>query len=437
MQNESWDVIIVGAGAAGLMAGRRVAERGYRTLLLEKNRKLGVKILMSGGTRCNVTHDATARKIAEAFPRSQRKFLGTALSTLPPAELLRMLHEEGVATKVEANGKVFPVSDRAIDVRDALAQAMLRSGCQVRSHGAVHAIERAGQRFAIQLSDTTLMTAHLIVACGGQSYPGCGTTGDGYHWARVLGHTVIPPVPALVALRTGSEWMHHLQGITMPDAKLTIRRGSRIEPATHHHADDARHPEKTPVKGSKVVEESRRGSLLLTHQGLSGPLAMNISRTITRSSHEQDWLAEVDFWPAINEQQCLQAIGDAIQQTSKKQVKQLQWGPLPRRLIDGMLSKLEIPPTLRAAEISKRQIQGLVALTKKCPTPILGSLGFSKAEVTAGGVSLDEVEPSTMQSRLAPNCYFVGEVLDIDGPIGGYNFQAAFSTGWLAGSSLR
>ena len=242
-----WHVIVVGAGAAGLMAAARAAGRGRRTLLLEKNSKLGVKILMSGGTRCNITHDTDSRGIIEAFGRNGR-FLHAALRSLPPEQVVRMFNQLGVPTKVESNGKVFPVSDRAIDVRDALVTACRHSGVTIRTQMPAESIERIDDGFRINTPQQTFECRAILITSGGQSYPGCGTTGDGYAWAKAMGHKIIPPRPALTPIRCSEPWVTRLQGVTVPDVSISL-------PAVDRSAQ--------PIV--------RRGSFLFTHFGFSGP----------------------------------------------------------------------------------------------------------------------------------------------------------------------
>ncbi|MCP4173920.1 MAG: aminoacetone oxidase family FAD-binding enzyme [Fuerstiella sp.] len=223
----TWDLIIVGAGAAGLMAAARAAELGCRTLLLEKSSKVGAKILMSGGTRCNITHATNAQGIADAFAAFDKKqagFLRSSLAALPPEKVIELFEDEGIATKVEDTGKVFPVSNRAVDVRDALLRRAENSGVSLTIGAAVTEIEKQQQGFVVKTSEQRFIASRLLITSGGQSYPGCGTTGDGYWWARQFGHKVVNPLPALTPITTDEQWVRNLQGITLPDAMLSIVR---------------------------------------------------------------------------------------------------------------------------------------------------------------------------------------------------------------------
>jgi predicted Rossmann fold flavoprotein len=423
MNADAWDVVVIGAGAAGLLAAASAASRGRRTLLVEKNRKLGVKILISGGTRCNITHDANQAGIAAGFAKYQGKFLRSALAAFPPERILSLLHEQGVATKVEATGKVFPVSDRAIDVRDALVAFARLQRVVIEREVSVRAIDPVDGGFVIQ-SDSPLGQLHarrVIVACGGQSYPGCGTIGEGYGWARRLGHTIVQPVPALTPIKSSARWLHEHSGLTLPDAELLIVRNDALE---NHRISKA------------AVLERQRGSLLFTHFGISGPTALNASRAITRADDRRDLRLAVDLVPAATPEVLLaewQAAGAA---DGKRAVSALLSERLPRKLAVTVMAQAEVPTDRRIAELSKLERQWLVRALKANLLEIDGTLGFTKAEVTAGGVALDEVHSKTLESRLVPGLHFVGEVLDIDGLIGGYNFQAAFSTGWSAGAAV-
>ena len=410
----SHKIVVIGAGAAGLLAATQAAEQGRQTLLLEKNRKPGTKILMSGGTRCNLTQATDRRGIVEAFGR-QGRFLHSALAALGPDELVAMFDAEGVPTKVEATGKIFPVSNRAVDVVEALKRMLQRSGAELRLESAVQDIQRAGEQFVIVTSQGEITTEKIILTSGGQSYPGCGTTGDGYAWAKQLGHKIVPPRPALVPLLSGAAWVNALSGVTVPDVGVRIVEG-----------DSSAKPHATG-----------RGSFLFTHFGLSGPVVMDVSRAVTARPDSAEWQAVCDFLPALNEQQLSDHITTGKNIAAGKQTAfavVTEW--LPKRLAEALFAEAEVPLDCRVAELSKKRRNQLLRVLKQMPIPIRGSQGFKKAEVTAGGVDLREVDSKTMQSKLCPGLYLAGEILDLDGPIGGYNFQAAFSTGWLAGVSV-
>lgn len=418
----SWDVIVVGAGAAGLLAAARAAERGCRVLLLEKNTKPGVKILMSGGTRCNLTHATDARGIVAAFGR-QGSFLHSALAALTPDDVIALFRAEGVDTKVEPGGKVFPASDRALDVLTALRVRLLRSGAALSLAEPVVEVTRSAERGGFQLVTTqrTVTAERLILTTGGQSYPGCGTKGDGYAWAAALGHTIVPPRPALVPVTSQCEWTRALSGVTLPDVQVRVLDGDKL------------------VAKSDLIDPARavrRSSLLFTHFGYSGPAAMDVSSAISSQAKPSRMVLECDFLPDSRKDVLEQQLQDAAARQGKKHIAAILTEWLPRRLVDALLATQQVPLERVGAELSRSDRTRIVSALKATRLPVAGTLGFEKAEVTAGGVKLQEVDSRTMQSKIVPDLYFAGEVLDLDGPIGGYNFQAAFSTGWLAGESV-
>jgi predicted Rossmann fold flavoprotein len=411
----SWDVIVAGAGAAGLWAAANAARRGRRTLLLEKSRKTGVKILMSGGTRCNLTHDTTWRGIADAFGHRQGRFLKFALASLPPGEVVREFRDWGVATKVEDTGKVFPCSDRAITVRDALLQRARHSGVRILNPLPVRHVEKSATGFSVQTDDGPFDCQSLILTTGGQSYPGCGTTGDGYAWLQQLGHTIVTPRPALTPLRITEAWVRDLAGVTIPDTGLQL------------------HVHNGPVSRRDAERLGCRGSFLFTHQGCSGPAAMNLSRGVTDPRYNSAKSLICDWLPAMDEEALRSRLASQKEQAGGRQVGNFLGLLLPRSLALAICQQAAVDYGKPLAEVSRHDRSRLMEQLKRCRLPVAGTLGFAKAEVTAGGVALDEVDPRTMASRLIHGLYLAGEILDVDGPIGGYNFQAAFSTGALAG----
>jgi len=418
-----WDVVVVGAGAAGLLAAARAAERGRKTILLEKNPKAGVKILISGGTRCNLTHDTDARGIVEAFGRPGR-FLNSAVAALPPQALVDLVEAEGVPTRVEALGKIFPASGRAFDVLGAFLRRLKRSGATPALEEPARDLRKNGAGFDIVTPMRTLTAARVIVTVGGQSYPGCGTTGDGYAWARRLGHTVVPPRPSLTPVIVDLPWVHALKGVTIPDVQVRVvgveAGKSKIENGKW--------------KGNERA--CRRGSLLFTHVGLSGPVVLDVSREISGHPEPRSLALECDFLPDLSAGALEERIRGAAVLEGRKALTFLLADEFPRSFREAVLGLVRLDPGRKIAELTKEDRRRLVLMFKALPIPVAGTLGFAKAEVTAGGVALDEVDSRTMESKKVPGLHFAGEILDLDGPIGGYNFQAAFSTGWQAGGSV-
>ena len=404
-----WDTIIVGGGAAGLWAAGTAAARGLRVLVLEKNKKPGVKILMSGGTRCNITHHCDVEGILQAFG-NQGRFLKPALHQLTPDQVVQEVERLGVATKVEDTGKVFPVSNHAIDVRDALVHRLVQAGAELRSGVAVLEVSRCGEGgWQVQLEDQSLRTRTVILSTGGLSYAECGTTGDGYAWVKKVGHTVTSTFPALTPLVSPSQWVHALKGITLPDVSVSV--SSR----------------ELPKREPRVTS---RGGFLWTHFGCSGPAPMNVSRFVSSLSEPHKASLLLDLVPDLSEAEVTSVL-DASQ-GGKKNVQSVLHQMIPRNMAQCLLGRAQVAEGVTLAELPKKSRLSLIEDLKRLSVPLSGTRGYGKAEVTMGGVKTQEVNPQTMESRLAPGLFLAGEILDIDGPIGGFNFQAAFSTGNLA-----
>lgn len=424
----AWDLVVVGAGAAGLFAAICGGERGRRTLVLEKTPRAGVKILMSGGTRCNLTHATDARGISAAFGPPGR-FLHSALASLGPDDVVRMIESEGVATKVEETGKVFPASNRAADVVHALLRRLGRSNTEVSFGEPVLRIASGEAGFRLTTARREVDARAVILTTGGMSYPGCGTTGDGYAWAAAWGHRIVPPRPALTPVLTNAEWVKPLSGVTIPDVSVRVCQSAAAGGAWPKSGVPRR------SSGSRGPLAAARGSLLYTHFGLSGPVVLDVSRVVSGAEHPQTLELRCDFAPGETPEQLRGWLDERCRREGARQLDSLLAERWPRRLIHAWAQLAGVSVTRRAAETPKQARQRLLEILHDTPVPVRSVMGFRKAEVTAGGVSLDDVDSRTMQSKRVAGLYFGGEILDLDGPIGGYNFQAAFSTGWLAGRS--
>ena len=407
----NWDVIVVGAGAAGLLAGISAGKSGAKTLVLEKNRKPGVKILMSGGTRCNITHNTDNRGIVKAFGNNG-KFLHSPLAAFSVDETIRFFNQAGVATKIEATGKIFPVSNKALDVLDALLNQLKHENATLVLETPVLDIDATEDGFLLKTHLLTFHAKKIILTTGGLSFPGCGTTGDGYKFAMKFGHTIKETQPALAPLKTDARWVHELSGVTIPDVGVTA------------------------CLNEKPMMQDR-GSFLFTHFGLSGPVILNVSKALNSLSNFKNSSLKLDFLPLVKEID-LEAKLQSFASTDGKKLLSVALGELlPRRLLEGLFSQIGFSPERKCAGISKDERKAIVVSIKSKSVNITGTLGYAKAEVTTGGVSLDEVNSKTMESKLKKGLYLAGEILDLDGPIGGFNFQAAWSTGFLAGSQAN
>jgi predicted Rossmann fold flavoprotein len=432
-----YDVVVLGGGAAGLVAAARAAECGARVLLCEKNRRPGVKILMSGGTRCNITNARGLRRlevvsgsIDPAYDQGQSRgirsiqqafgdkgnFLAPSLRRFDVDATVRMFEEAGVATKIEGNGKIFPVSDRATDVLEALSRRLERSGAVFRPLSPALGVERLdtepgqGSAFTVKLADSSVTARRVIVAIGGASYPGCGTTGDGYAIARQFGHTIVEARPALVPLRVKADWVPGLKGLSLPDVVASV------------------------YSARNELLAQRREAILFAHFGLSGPAILDVSRAAAFHGDSEPLELRLDLVPALPREELDRGLQSSSRQGRRALISLLP-PVLPRRLTESILKVAAIAENQMGPDLSRDERQRLLTNLKGLALPITGTLGFEKAEVTAGGVALDEVDPKTLESRLVAGLYFAGEILELDGLIGGYNFQAAWSTGWLAGES--
>ena len=376
---------------------------------MEKKQRPGAKILMSGGSRCNLTHALDARGFVEAFAE-QGPFLHSALAALGPERLVDLIEAEGVETKVELTGKIFPVSDRAGDVLAALLAILRRSGCELACDEPVHSIAPHSDGLLVITTKRTLRAESVIITTGGKSFPSSGSTGDGYAWAADLGHTIVPPRPALVPITSPAQWVHQLQGISLPDVLVQV------------------------IELSECLAQ-RRSSLLFTHFGVSGPAALDVSRAVSGHRKPSRLMLRCDLLPDRKAEALEADLQQECQSAGGRMTAGIIARYVPQRLAETIAAQASIGRERRAAEISRQERQRLVAGLKAFDFPISGTLGFNKAEVTAGGVALDEVDSRTMESRTTPGLFLAGEILDLDGPIGGFNFQSAFSTGWLAGEN--
>ena len=408
-------VIIAGAGAAGLLASIAAARQGVPVLLLEKGGRPARKILVSGSGRCNISNQAALEHFIGQYHGNGR-FLYPAFNCFFRPELLQLLTEAGIRTKTEPSGKIFPVSDRAADIAQALITLARQAGVQMLlTEPAVRLETRNGLITGVRTTTRTIAGSALILTTGGLSWPQTGSTGDGYRFARELGHQIQPLRPALTGLNLTGTKTKILQGITCPET--TIELLSNGKPAGQ-----------------------AAGELLWTHFGLSGPAVLRVSRYLIQAETAWEepvhWSVRIDFCPSFSQAQMIQLLEHTAFQNARKQVSNLfaAESGLPRSLVDFLLERSQIDLKINAANLSRLQIVQLAANIKSLALNVSSSRGYREAMVTAGGVSLSEVDPRHMKSKIVSNLYFAGEILDLDGDTGGYNLQAAFSTGWLAGS---
>lgn len=418
-------VVVVGAGAAGLWCAERLARAtGESTdvLVVEKTPRTGTKILASGGTRCNVTTTLGPDEAARLFgPRGER-FLRHGFRNLPPMEVRARFEGWGVPLEEAPLEKVFPSSGNARDVRDALEGATRAAGARIELGAPVVGIERDGGRWRVRLEDGSTRDGDaLVLAAGGMSYPGTGTTGDGYGWLRELGLEVVAPVPALVPLTSPAEWVHELTGIAWQGAEVALE-------------------DRATDKAARLAQ--RRRPVLFTHQGLSGPGAMDVSHHVARAraAGEARMTVRVDAFPDLDREAVRSALIDASRLPGNPRLQralaETPMGPMPRRLFAAFAAAAGVHPEVAVSGLAKSARHGLVEALKGLEVPVDGTLGFEHAEVTAGGLALRQVSPRSMAVNGHDGLFVIGELLDVDGPIGGLSFQAAFATAELCAEAL-
>ncbi len=422
------DIIILGAGAAGLMAAIACGEETLagggsmpRIAILEKNPRAGMKVLVCGGGRCNLTNAGSLDFLIAQFGRNGR-FLTPALRQLDNSALRQWLANRGVPTHEEHDGKVYPNSNKAVSVVNALVQRVRELGVEIFAPCTAQSVawDASNHSFTIITStNQSRQCRRLLIAVGGQSYTRMGTTGDGYNFAQALGHRVITPRPAIVPLLCKEPWIHELWGLAVPDVLVRVTAPGPL-------------PRLATGKPEPSIND-----LLFTHFGLSGPAVLNISEIVAQLLEKSpEIILSVDFVRHQNHADLATMLRSWHTTAGKKLVRSKLSELVPQRLADMFCRLSGIDQNQCCANLTSAQRHQLLEQLKNSQFTIYGTRGFKEAMVTAGGIRLDEIDPHTMQSRLNPQLFLAGEVLDLTGPSGGYNLQLAFSTGWLAGVSM-
>ena len=402
-------VFVIGGGPAGMLAAANAARNGHQVTLLERNEKLGKKLYITGKGRCNVTNIADRDAFFEHVLRNPR-FLYSAFSHFDNKALMERIEQAGVPLKTERGGRVFPASDKSSDILRACEKIVREAGVTVRLNTLVEEVVTLdGAVSGIRLDGKMLSCDAVVVATGGISYPQTGSTGDGYTFARATGHTVEEPVASLVPLVTEESWPRELAGVTLKNITLSAEK-----------------------KGKEVFSEL--GELLFTHFGISGPLVLSLSGVI--AGQPAGTRLKIDLKPALSREQLDARLLRDLQEGAKQQVKTALHALLPQRLLETVLELAGIDGALPVGQLSKTMRLQLVEMLKALPLTVSGARGLNEAVITRGGVSVKDVNASTMESKRVKGLYFAGEVLDLDATTGGYNLQIAWSTGALAGDSI-
>ena len=399
-----------------MMAAYAAAESGHAVTLLEQNEKLGKKLFITGKGRCNLTNASDMEQLF-ANVVSNRKFLYSAFYSYDNEQVISFFESHGMPTKTERGNRVFPVSDHSSDVIAALSTALRGRHVEVLLHTKVKRLllekrDEEKRVTGVELADHTKMHADaVIVATGGISYPSTGATGDGYRMAEESGHKMVSPTPALVPMEMKEPWVRDLQGLSLRNVRMSVTRGKK-----------------------KLYEDF--GEMLFTHFGVSGPLVLSASGYIPAKAFDQELSMTIDLKPALDVEQLDHRILREFDEMKNKQFKNSLGHLLPAKMIPVMIALSGIDPDTKVNEISREQRQNLLHLFKNMPLTITGLRDFKEAIITKGGVSVKDINPSTMESKLVQGLYFCGEVLDLDALTGGYNLQIAWSTGHLAGISV-
>ena len=403
----NYDGIVIGGGPAGMFAAITAAQRGQKVLLLERNDRLGKKLLITGKGRCNVTNNCDLDEVLKNVPRNGR-FLYSALNACPPGKMMDFFATAGCELKTERGNRVFPVSDRSQSVLEALQREMRRAGVEIRTDRVKEILTKDGAVSGVRGQNATYGCQWVILATGGLSYPTTGSTGDGYAMAEQLGHTIVPAQGSLVPLETDGADAPDMQGLSLRNVDVKL----------------------IDAKGKKLFTDF--GELLFTHFGVSGPTVLSASAHL-KGEHCR---LVIDLKPALDEGKLDARILRDLEMYKNRSMENALTDLLPRSMIPVVLRRLDIDPTMQANSLTKQQRRSLVELLKAFSLTITGKRPVAEAIITSGGVKVGEIDPKTMQSKLVPGLYFAGEIIDCDAYTGGFNLQIAWSTAYAAGMAV-
>ena len=411
----NFDVIVVGAGAAGLVAAGHAAEMGGRVLLLDKMERAGRKLLITGKGRCNITNTAPLSDFFQhIYPNG--KFLKHAFSSFFSDDIIGLLEKNGLETVIERGGRVFPASNKSADVVDSLLKWVLKNGVELRVRHRVESLlvregGMEGVRVVTPSGKLEFHSGNVILTTGGKSYPATGSDGDGYRFATATGHGLVTPLQALVPIETEGELANRLQGLSLKNVKAMVW-----------------------VNGKKYKEEF--GEMLFAHFGLTGPIILTLSRFVVEELHKGNKVdITIDLKPALDEEKLDKRLLRDLDEHGKKRMDNIFRLWLPSSLVDPFLEMTGVNGSKEGHQLSSKERRKIMLLMKNMPLHATGCRPFREAIITSGGVSTAEIDSKTMESKRVGGLYFAGELIDLDADTGGFNLQIAFSTGWLAGDA--
>jgi len=399
-----YDGIVIGGGPAGMFAAITAAQQGSRVLLLEKNDRLGKKLLITGKGRCNVTNHCDEREVLLNIPRNGR-FLFSAMAAYPPEKIMQFFEHSGCPLKTERGNRVFPVSDKAASVLDCLKEQLRKCHVTVQTGTVKSILTEDGMAVGIETDREKVFAKWVILATGGASYPATGSTGDGYAMAASLGHTVVPPEGSLVPLETAGRDCQDMQGLSLRNVGVKLLN----------------------AKGKVLYKDF--GELLFTHFGVSGPTVLSASAHLKGDG----CVLSLDLKPALDEGKLDDRILRDLEMYQNRSMENALMDLLPRSMIPVVLRRLDIDPNLQANSLKKQQRRALVELLKNFSIQICGKRPVAEAIITSGGIKVSEIDPKTMESKIIPGLYFAGEIIDCDAYTGGFNLQIAWATAYAAG----
>lgn len=402
-------IAVIGGGPAGIIAAGTIGSRGKNVTLIEKNEKLGKKLFITGKGRCNITNAAPVDELFE-YINTNRNFLYSSLYSFTNNHIVELLESFGLKTKVERGNRVFPASDKSSDVIKALEKYLKKNNVKIMLNSNVENIVYKKGLFLVTISGKDYEFDKLVIATGGVSYPGTGSTGDGFNFAKRMGHTIVSLRPSLVPVEISGDWLKDLQGTSLRNVNLSAYNGKKL-----------------------IGEEF--GEMIFTNFGISGPIVLSISNIINKYTNKELKL-EIDFKPALSVEKLNNRLLRDFEIYSNKQLKNALNDLLPQKLIPLVIKISNNDPEKTVNQLTKEERMNLIKIIKRFPLKFKRLRPIEEAIVTAGGISTKEINPSTMESKIVPNLYFAGEVIDVDAFTGGYNLQIAYSTGYLAGMSV-